>query len=91
MESANKRIVVSVAAKFGAQDVRNVKFVKTSARRVRVTCQGKPPIVIRSYAGQDGATGYLYVKTRKGDRKRVAIQAANMKAAYRDGVKRFWN
>ena len=84
------RHVEKVNVKFGADDVRTVKFVQTSPRRVRVTCKGKPAIVIRCYA-DNRAVAFSQIANLKGEVKRIEIPGSTMKSAYRKSVRRLWN
>ena len=84
------RLVEKVNVKFGADDVRTVKFVQTSPRRVRVTCKGKPAIVIRCYA-DNRVAAFSRIANSKGEVKRIEVPGATMKAAYSKSVRQLWN
>lgn len=80
-------VVQQVAAKFGRNDVRTIKFVARK-HSVKVICKGLPRMTIKP-CDNDGKTCYEAV-VLLGDGKEKFVTARTPKAAYRQGVRQLW-
>lgn len=79
--------VVQQAAKFGRNDVRNIKFV-ARRRSVKVICKGLPTMIVKPCDDTDKACFEAAITLPNGKEKYVTARTA--RAAYRQGVRQLW-
>jgi hypothetical protein len=77
------KVVSKVSCKFGRGDVRTIKFV-ANAKRVRVRCNGLPSITVVQH-------GEVFKAKIKVDGAAKFVTAHTPEAAYKKGVRSFWN
>jgi hypothetical protein len=80
------KVIKKVACKFGRDDVRTVRF-SAGPKQVRVTCKGKPALIIRP--GSNGKF-IAFCNTEPLVAVREFTLAGTPAAAYRQAVRRFW-
>ena len=85
MSKVTKAKVV-VQAKFGAGDIRSIKF-NANVRRVRVTCKGKAPLVVKQYL--DSTEWECHPAKGSKDANLLVIGKTPEKA-YQRAVRNFW-
>lgn len=78
------QVVQQVAAKFGRNDVRTIKFVARK-RSVKVTCKGFPKMIIKPREG-DGYEAFVTLPNGMEE----FVTARTPKAAYRLGIRQLW-
>lgn len=78
---------VKVTCKFGKNDVRTVKFVATD-KRVRASCKGKPPILVKPHESDSGALSFIARVKIDGTYEYIAARSAER--AYKKAVKHAW-